>query len=104
MPHHIIKVDPIMYVSNEVSQRCPQIFVHQPQNTNSLRGTGNNTTHMVYEGELTVKLHAKDVEVGTSSDRNVRQDQVTMGWLTVSVKLEQVGAFLPLVFCVSYLQ
>ena len=36
-------------------------------------------THMVFESELTVKLHAKDIEVGTSSDRNPRQDQVTMG-------------------------
>ena len=52
---------------------------HQPQNTNSLRDTGNNTTHMVFEGELAVKLHAKVVEVETSSDRNPRQDQVTMG-------------------------
>ena len=39
--------------------------------------------HIVFEGELAVKLHAKDVEVGTSSDRNSRQDQVTMGELTV---------------------
>ena len=52
---------------------------HQPQNTNSLRDTGNNTMHMVFEGELAVKLQAKDVKVGTSSDRNPRQDQVTMG-------------------------
>ena len=52
---------------------------HQAQNTNSLRDTGNNPTHMVFEGELAVKLHAKDVKVGTSWDRNPRQDQVTMG-------------------------
>ena len=38
---------------------------------------------MVFEGELAVKLYAKDVEVGTSSDRNPRQDQVTTGGLTV---------------------
>ena len=25
---------------------------------------------MVFEGELAVELHAKDVEVGTSTDRN----------------------------------
>ena len=53
---------------------------HQPQNTNSPRDTGNNTTHMVFEGELDVKLHSKDVEVGTSSDRNPREDRVTTGW------------------------
>ena len=34
---------------------------------------------MVFERELAVKLYAKDVEVGTSSDRISRQDQVTMG-------------------------
>ena len=33
---------------------------------------------MIFEAKLAVKLHAKDVEVGTSSDRNLRQDQVTM--------------------------
>ena len=44
----------------------------------SLRHTGNNTTHMV-EYELAVKLHAMDVEVGTSAIGNPRQDQVTMG-------------------------
>ena len=35
--------------------------------------------HMVFEGKHAVKLQAKDVEVRTSSDRNPRQDQVTMG-------------------------
>ena len=44
------------------------IIFHQPQNINSLRDTGNYTTHMVFEGELAVKLHAKDVELETSSD------------------------------------
>ena len=34
---------------------------------------------MIFEGELAVKLRAKDVEVVTSSDRNPRQDQVTIG-------------------------
>ena len=52
---------------------------HQPQNTNSLRDMGNNTMHMVFEGKLAVKLRAKDVEVGNISDRNLRQDRVTMG-------------------------
>ena len=37
---------------------------------------------MVFKCELAIKLRAKDVEVGTSSDRNPRQDQVTMGRLT----------------------
>ena len=35
----------------------------QPLNTNTLRDTRNNTKHMVFEGELPVKLHAKEVEV-----------------------------------------
>ena len=34
---------------------------------------------MVFEGELAVKLQAKDAEVGTNSNRNQRQDQVTIG-------------------------
>ena len=47
-----------------------------------LRDTGNNTIHMDFEGELADILHTKDVEVGTSSDRNPRQDQVSMGRAT----------------------
>ena len=39
----------------------------------------NNTTHMVFEGELAVKLHTKVVVVGTSANGNPRQDLVTMG-------------------------
>ena len=35
---------------------------HQPHNTNSLRDTGHNTMHMVFEGELALKLHVKDVD------------------------------------------
>ena len=34
---------------------------------------------MVFEGELSFKFHAKDVKIGTSSDRNPGQDQVTIG-------------------------
>ena len=33
---------------------------------------------MVFESEPAVTLHAKDVEVWTSLDRNLRQDQVTI--------------------------
>ena len=33
---------------------------------------------MVFVGELAVKLAGGDVEVGTSADRNSRQDYVTM--------------------------
>ena len=47
------------------------------KNTNSLRDTRNITTHMVFEGELTLKLHAKYVELGTSSNGNPGQSQVT---------------------------
>ena len=39
--------------------------------------------HIIFEGELAVKLHAKDVEVVASSDRNSRQDQETM-WIAYS--------------------
>ena len=34
---------------------------------------------MVFEGDLTVKLHANDYEVGANSDRSHEQDQVTIG-------------------------
>ena len=68
-----------MQSRNEVTQRCPQIYVSPTSiYTYSLSDTGNNNTHMVFEGELAVKLHAKDDEDGTSSDRNPRQDLVTM--------------------------
>ena len=52
---------------NEVTQRCPQIYICGPQNTNSLRKTGNNTTHMAFECQLAVKLHAKDVKYCNSN-------------------------------------
>ena len=41
---------------------------------------GMNTMHMVFEGELAVKLHAKDVKVGTSSDRNPQARLGHHGW------------------------
>ena len=44
--------------------------LHQPQNTNSLRDTGDNTTNMVFEGEPAVKLHTMNVKVGTSANGN----------------------------------
>ena len=53
-------------------------MLHQPQNTNSLRDTRDNTMHMVFEGDPAVKLHVKNIEVGTSANGNPRQDQVTM--------------------------
>ena len=52
--------------------------LHQRQNTNTLRDTGDNTTHMVLDCEP-AKLHTKNVMVGTSANGNSRQDQVTMG-------------------------
>ena len=52
-----------MHSSNEVTQRYPQDTLHQPQKTNSLRETGDNTMHMVFEGEPAVKLHTKNVKV-----------------------------------------
>ena len=50
---------------------------HQPQNINSLIDMRHNTTCMVFECELAVKLDVKDVNFGTSEDINHRQDQVT---------------------------
>ena len=54
-----------MQNSNEATQRVHKHMFHQPQNTKPLSDTANNTMHMVFDGELTVKLHTKDVEVGT---------------------------------------
>ena len=34
---------------------------------------------MVFEGEPAVKLHAKNVKVGTSANGNPRQEKVTIG-------------------------
>ena len=45
-------------------------MLHQSQNTNSLRDTRDNTTHMVFECELAAKLHAKNIAVGTSANGN----------------------------------
>ena len=53
--------------------------LHQPQNSNSLRDKRDNTTHMVLEGELAVKLHAKNIEVETSANGNLRQDPSLYG-------------------------
>ena len=57
--------------------------LHQPQHTNSLRDTGDNTTQMTagFNGEPAVKLYAKNVKVGTSANGNSRKDQDTMGWV-----------------------
>ena len=35
--------------------------------------------YTVFEGDPAVKLHAKNIEVGTSANGNNRQDLVTMG-------------------------
>ena len=40
----------LMQSRNETTQRCPQRHASLPQNTNSLRDTGDNTTHMVFKG------------------------------------------------------
>ena len=39
--------------------------LHQPQNTNSLRDSGVDTMHMVFEGDHAVYLYTRIVEVGT---------------------------------------
>ena len=52
--------------------------LHQPQNTNSLRDPGDNTTHMVFEGESAVKLHAKNVKVGLAQMET--PDETKLPW------------------------
>ena len=69
-----------MQNSIEETQRCPQIYVSPTSKYQFSERHGKQyTTHMVFEGELAVKLHVKDVEVGTSSNRNPRHNQVTIG-------------------------
>ena len=71
-----------MHSSIEATQRCPGVHkdkLHQPQNTNSFREMEHNITYMVFEGGPAVKLHAKNVKVGTRANGNPRQDRVTTG-------------------------
>ena len=63
-------------ILKDLENKC--IIATQQQNIISLRDTGDNTTHMVFEGEPAFKLHEKNVKVGTSANGNHRQDQVTM--------------------------
>ena len=44
---------------------------------------------MVFEGELSVKLHAKDVKVGTNSDTNLRQDNTPVRMCCVQCMLKK---------------
>ena len=39
--------------------------------------------HMVFAGELAVKLHAKDVEVETGTNGNSQKDKLLFGGFTV---------------------
>ena len=66
-----------MHNSNDVTQRCPQRLASPTSNYQFCERY--NTTHMVIEGEINVKIHAKDAEVGLCANGNPRQDQVTMG-------------------------
>ena len=72
-----------MQNGNDVTRRVHKYTFHQHRNPNSLRDTGNNTTHILFEGKLAVKLHANYVEVGTSSVRIPRQTKSPLGGLTV---------------------
>ena len=71
-------------------------MLHQPQNTNSLRDTRDNTAHMVFEGKPAVKLHAKNINVETSANGNSRQDQVTMGRVHIPESTTECIKQLPL--------
>ena len=53
--------------------------LYQPQDTNSLRDRRDNSKCDVFECEPAVKLHAKNIEVGTSANGNPRQDKVAIG-------------------------
>ena len=53
-----------MHNSNEVTHWYPLDEPHQPQNINPQGDTIHNTTHMVFEGELAVKLKASMWRLG----------------------------------------
>ena len=57
--------------------------------------------HMVFEGVLAVKLHAKDVEVCPSSDRNPRQDLSPWGMFT-ALDLLMIKALVLLRFSIMH--
>ena len=67
-----------MQNSNEVTQRCPQIFVSPTSKYQFSERHGKQCNAHDLQCELAAKLHPKDVEVGVSSDRSLRQDQVNM--------------------------
>ena len=67
-----------MHKSDEVPKCVHKYTFHKPQNKFSERHR-NNTTHMVFEGQLAIKNYAKDVKFGTIADRNHRLHNVTMG-------------------------
>ena len=58
-----------MHNSNEAAQRCPQRHASPTSKYHFFE-----RHEMVFKCELAVKLHAKNVEVGTSSNGNHRQD------------------------------
>ena len=72
------------YIVTVKQHRCVhKRTLHQPQNTNSLRDMGDNTTDMVFEGEPAVKLPAKNVKGGTSANGNPDKTKSTRGGLAV---------------------
>ena len=68
-----------MQNSNEATQRFSQQHTSPTSKYQFFENARYNTAHIVLEGEPAVKLHAKNVEVGTSANGNQRQDHVTMG-------------------------
>ena len=68
--------------------------LHQPQNTNSLRDTIDNTAHMVFESEPAVKLHNKNIEVGTSANGTQDKTKSPLGGFTVLDQLTTTALIL----------
>ena len=58
---------------------------------------------MVFECAPAVKLHPKNVKVGTSANGNPRQDQVTMGRVEIDllIVMQKKTSFLLRVFLVK---
>ena len=70
-----------MHTSNEATRRCPSTKTRFPTSKYQFfeRHKRQSHAHVVFECDLAVKLHVKNVDVVTSANGNPRQDQVTMG-------------------------
>ena len=80
-----------IHSSNEVTKVHNEVHIHQFQNTIFLRDTRDITTHMVFEDKLVVKLHAKNIEVGTIANGTPDKTKSPWGGFTVQDLLTTIA-------------